>query len=180
MSLVKSLGALSAVALAFVVLPSVASASGPDTILLEGPSGLTSSSTATFSFEAGGHDGAPDGASFQCRLDSTGDWEPCSSPVTYPELADGPHRFEVRARTAWHHWDRWHHWWYWCYSVDPTPVVVEFTVDTIAPQVKIEAAPSGTIPVAWIELCNTNLPRLSPLGSPHRRPTDQGPRAAHR
>jgi hypothetical protein len=150
--LVKSFGALSAVVLAFVALPSVASASGPDTILLEGPGGLTSSSTATFSFEAGGHDGAPDGASFQCRLDSTGDWEPCSSPVTYTELADGPHRFEVRAKTARYRWDHWHHWWSWCYSVDPTPVVVEFTVDTIAPQVKIEAAPTGTIPVAEVTL----------------------------
>jgi hypothetical protein len=149
---VKSFGALFSVALALVILPSAASASGPETVLLGGPGALTSSSTATFSFEAGGHSGSPDNASFQCRLDSTGDWEPCSSPVTYTELADGPHRFEVRAKTAWHRWDHWHHWWSWCYSVDLTPVVVEFTVDTTAPRVEIEAAPTGTIDVGEVTI----------------------------
>jgi len=148
----KSLGTLFAVVLAFVVLPSVASASGPETVLLEGPSGLTSSGTATFSFEAGGHDGDSDDASFQCRLDSDGAWEPCASPVTYSELADGPHRFEVRAETAVHHRDHWHDWGYWTYCFDPTPVVVEFTVDTTPPQTEIEAAPTGTIDVAEVTL----------------------------
>lgn len=153
MSYGKSLGTLIAVVLAFVVLPSVASASDPDTVLLGGPSGLTSSSTATFSFEAGGHEGdSGDDASFQCRLDSDGAWEACASPVTYTELADGPHRFEVRAKTASHRWDHWHHWWSWCYSVDPTPVVAEFTVDTTAPQTVIEGAPTGTIGVAEVTL----------------------------
>ncbi len=144
----KSFGALLAVVLAFVVLPSVASASDPDTVLLSGPTELTSSSTVTFSFEAGGHEGSSDDASFECRLDSDGAWESCASPVTYSELADGPHRFEVRAKTAGHRWDQRHRWWSWCYAVDPTPVVVEFTVDTTAPQTEIEAAPSGTIDVA--------------------------------
>jgi len=149
----KSFGTLIAVVLAFVVLPSVASASDPDTVLLGGPSGLTSSSTATFSFEAGGHQGdSDDDASFQCRLDSDGAWESCASPVTYTELADGPHRFEVRAKTAWHRWDHWHHRWSWCYSVDPTPVVAEFTVDTTAPQTEVEGAPTGTIDVAEVTL----------------------------
>jgi hypothetical protein len=149
----KSFGTLIAVVLAFVVLPSVASASDPDTVLLSGPSGLTSSSTATFSFEAGGHEGGSgDDASFQCRLDSDGAWESCASPVTYAELADGPHRFEVRAKTASHRWDHWHHWWSWCYSVDPTPVVAEFTVDTTAPKTVIEGAPTGTIAVAEVIL----------------------------
>jgi hypothetical protein len=147
----KSLGAVFAVVLTCVVSPSVASASAPETILLGSPAGLNSSSTATFSFEAGGHDDGG-GASFECRLDSDGAWEPCASPVTYTELADGRHRFEVRATTAWHRWDQWHHWWSWCYAVDPTPVVVEFTVDTTAPQTQIEAAPTGTIGVAEVTL----------------------------
>jgi hypothetical protein len=147
----KSLGTLLAVVLAFVVLPSVASASDPETVLLGGPSGLTSSGTATFSFEAGSHEGDDD-ASFQCRLDSDGAWEACASPVTYTELADGPHRFEVRAKTDSHRWDHWRHAWSWCYSVDPTPVVAEFTVDTTAPKTVIEGGPTGTIGVAEVTL----------------------------
>jgi hypothetical protein len=163
---VKSFAVLFSVALAFIALPSIASASDPDTVLLSGPGALTSSSTATFSFEAGGHGGSPDEASFQCRLDSAGDWEPCSSPVTYTELADGSHRFEARARTAWQHWDHWHHWWSWCYSVDPTPVVVEFTVDTTAPRVEIEAAPTGTIAVdeATVEFSADETVAQPPVG----------------
>lgn len=152
MSYGKSLGTLLAVVLAFVVLPSVASASDADTVLLAGPSGPTSSSTATFSFEATGPEGDADDTSLQCRLDSDGDWEACASPVTYTELADGPHRFEARAKTAGHRWDRWHHWWSWCYSVDPTPVVVEFDVDTTPPQTELEGAPTGTIEVAEVTL----------------------------
>lgn len=146
--------ALLAVALTFVVLPSVASASGPETILLEGPAALIATDTATFSFEAGGHDGGSGEASFECRLDSDGAWEACASPVTYEGLADGPHRFEVRAVVTrpywddgddWDHHDRGGHGDRRGRCSDPTPVVVEFTVDTTPPRTVIEAPPSGTI-----------------------------------
>lgn len=151
---IKLYGAISAVALALAVLPSVASASDPETVLLDGPPALSASSTATFSFEAGGHaghDGDSDDVSFQCRLDSDGDWEACASPVTYEELADGPHRFEVRAVSGRHrdgHHGRGHR----GDCFDPTPLVVEFTVDTTPPRTVIEAGPVGTIDTAEVTL----------------------------
>lgn len=153
---IKLLGAISAAALTLVVLPSVASAGDPETVLLDGPPALSASSTATFSFEAGGHDGHGDDSddvSFQCRLDSDGAWEQCSSPVTYEGLADGPHRFEVRAVSArrqgdHRHGDRRTRSEGSGRCSDPTPLVVEFTVDTTPPATVIDAAPAGTIETA--------------------------------
>jgi hypothetical protein len=135
----KLLVAPLAVILVFSI-PSFASASVPRTIQLSGPSGLVSSSTATFTFQVEGGEHGSGSDSFQCRLDSTGPWEPCSSPVTYSDLADGAHRFEVRAR------HRGPYWWSDCsYSA---PAIAEFTVDTAPPQATIRSAPSGTIGTA--------------------------------
>ena len=147
MSLSKSFGALVAVVLACVAVPSIAIASPPETVLLSGPEALVASSTVTFAFAAEGDHA--DTATFQCRLDSTGEWEACESPVTYTGLADGAHHFEVRAADEGHHgWPWWHHgghwgdgghWgegWHWggeeweCFG---TPVEVDFTVDTTPP-----------------------------------------------
>jgi hypothetical protein len=135
----KPLGALFAVVLFFAV-PSFASAHTPDAIQLSGPTGLTSSSTATFTFEAVGDGHSPSSVKFQCRLDSTGAWEECSSPTAYSGLADGPHRFEVRAAYRGPHW-----WWDCFYTV---PAIAEFTVDTTPPETTIDASPVGTITTA--------------------------------
>ncbi len=54
------------------------------------PSTATTSTVASFTFEA---DGA---AGFACRLDQA-QWQPCASPVTYIGLAPGTHQFCVRA-----------------------------------------------------------------------------------
>jgi hypothetical protein len=135
---VKPLGALLVVVLLLVV-PSFASASVPDGVQLSGPSGLIASDTVTFTFQAEGDSHPPGSTSFQCRLDSAGTWERCSSPVTYSGLADGPHRFEVRAE------HRGPHWWD-CFHT--APAVAEFTIDTTPPETTIEAAPVGTIAAA--------------------------------
>jgi hypothetical protein len=142
--------------MACAAVPSFAIASPPETVLLSGPEALVASSTVTFAFAAEGEHS--DTATFQCRLDSTGEWEPCESPVTYTGLADGEHHFEVRAADAGHHgWPWWHHGWHWggswgadhdwgdeweCFG---TPVEVDFTVDTTPPKATIDAAPVGTI-----------------------------------
>jgi hypothetical protein len=162
MSRIKSLGTLLGVALVFAGLPGAAAAheyprsEAPGVVLLGGPGELVATATVTFTFEATGdehHHGTPWASaapptpaapstsgtpSFQCRLDSTGAWEPCSSPATYTGLADGPHRFEVRAKAGGHGRD----------CVEPTPLVVEFTVDTTPPHATIGAAPAGTIGTA--------------------------------
>ncbi len=64
----------------------------PDTQIDSGPSGTTPDQTPDFTFSSP----APDAATFECRLDG-GAFTACTSPFTAPQLADGPHFFEVRA-----------------------------------------------------------------------------------
>ena len=96
----------------------------PETYITAGPDGPTSDATPQFAFNA---DGA---ATFSCRVDG-GDWFACASPEGLPELADGPHAFEVAARDA-------------TGNVDPTPARREFVVDTDAPETTV-GGPSGRI-----------------------------------
>jgi hypothetical protein len=101
--------------------------STPDTQLLSGPTGATSSQTASFTFispDAGG------GATFQCSLDN-GAWGACTSPRNYSSLAMGQHTFEVRVRDA-------------VGNFDPTPATRTWTVDLTAPNTTIASGPSGT------------------------------------
>jgi hypothetical protein len=72
------------------VPPSATVTSGPD------PSSTTDSATLEFT----GLDGSGSGvAGFRCRLDAAA-FAPCTSPVTYTGLADGPHNFLVYAVDA--------------------------------------------------------------------------------
>jgi hypothetical protein len=66
----------------------------PDTTITSGPSGSTSSASATFSFTS-----SESGSTFECRLDGVA-WAGCSSPRDYSGLADGSHTFDVRAKDA--------------------------------------------------------------------------------
>jgi hypothetical protein len=63
----------------------------PTVVLVQKPSNFASTSSATFAFTA-----SENGSGFSCRLDAGG-FTPCSSPVTYSSLSDGPHVFSVRA-----------------------------------------------------------------------------------
>jgi hypothetical protein len=65
-------------------------ASGPQPIVTERPSDPSTSSTATFAFEAVRK------AVFECSLDGE-PFETCASPVTVRQLADGAHTFSIRA-----------------------------------------------------------------------------------
>ncbi|ATB35487.1 large repetitive protein [Cystobacter fuscus] len=69
------------------------SARVPDTEISSGPSGTTAERDATFTF------GSEQGVSFECSLDGA-EFAPCTSPVTYTDLAEGEHTFQVRARDA--------------------------------------------------------------------------------
>jgi hypothetical protein len=68
----------------------VVDASPPDTTITSGPSGVTHSASATFTFESDDEE-----ATFECRVDG-GDWEACTSPHTVT-VGPGVHTFEVRA-----------------------------------------------------------------------------------
>jgi hypothetical protein len=94
----------------------------PDTVLDSGPSGVTTSWSASFAFHS-----VPAGLGFECSLDGSG-FHPCTSPAEFTFLSDGLHRFEVRARNA--------------AGVDPTPAAREWTVDTRGPETSITASPA--------------------------------------
>lgn len=63
----------------------------PQTTITSGPSGLSLSSKATFTFTS-----SEAGSSFHCRMDA-GSWQACTSPQTYDGVRGGSHSFAVRA-----------------------------------------------------------------------------------
>src|SRR6187397_535657 len=122
-----ALAALLALAV-ILALPGGASAAVTNTQITSGPSGTVSTSSVAFTFT---FTSSLDGG-FQCRLDGA-PWTACSPPQAYDGLADGPHRFEVRALNR-------------PQNPDPTPAVANFTVRThFPPETVIVSGPSGTI-----------------------------------
>jgi uncharacterized protein (TIGR03382 family) len=83
--------------------------SAPETTLSSGPSGTTSEHGATFEFNAN-----EPGVTYECSLDGAA-FTPCTSPVTYTNLGEGEHTFQVRARDA-------------AGNVDATPATRTWTV----------------------------------------------------
>jgi hypothetical protein len=66
----------------------------PDTSLTSGPSGTTSSTTASFAFSS-----SEPSSTFECKLDADA-YAACTSPKDYSGLAVGSHTFSVRATDA--------------------------------------------------------------------------------
>ena len=66
----------------------------PQTSITSGPSGTTSSTTASFGFSS-----SESGSSFECQLDA-GSWSVCLGPQVYASLGLGPHTFAVKATDA--------------------------------------------------------------------------------
>ena len=62
------------------------------------------------------------------RLDPAADWGSCTSPKGYASLADGSHKFEVRAIDQ-------------AGNTDQTPASFTWTVDTTAPTTSIDSSP---------------------------------------
>ena len=86
----------------------------PDTSVTSGPSGITTSPEATFSFAS--TDPTP---IFSCSLDNDG-FAPCTSPMSYSSLTDGTHTFSVRAEDP-------------AGNVDETPATQTWVVDAQGP-----------------------------------------------
>jgi len=95
----------------------------PETTITSGPPEGGDVPVASFEFSS--DDPA---ARFECRLDA-GAWESCSSPETYPDLAEGAHSFAVRAIDA-------------AGRADPTAATRAFSIDGGPPSVSIES-PAG-------------------------------------
>ncbi len=88
----------------------------PQTTITSGPSDATNSSSASFSFVS-----SETGSTFECSLDGAA-YLACASPKSYTSLKNGSHAFRVRAIDA-------------TGSVDATPAVRAWKVDTIKPTV---------------------------------------------
>ncbi|MBC8514893.1 hypothetical protein H8D30_03420 [bacterium] len=99
--------------------------SAPETQIDSGPAqdSFTSSTEATFTFSS------PDTptATFLCDLDGLG-FSSCTSPITYIELAEEAHHFEVKAFDG--------------VSEDPTPATRDWTVDITPPDTTIDSGPA--------------------------------------
>ncbi len=94
----------------------------PDTTLDSTPPALSNSGSASFGFAS-----SEGGSSFVCLLDGES-FEPCTSPTTFTQLADGSHTFEVAAADA-------------AGNADNSPVSYTWTVDTLPGDTVIDSAP---------------------------------------
>jgi streptogramin lyase len=95
----------------------------PVTTFDAGPGPLTNDSTPEFRFSS------EPGATFTCQLDVQAPTA-CTSPLTAPTLADGPHNFRVTATDE-------------AGNAETAPPHLLFSVDTIPPQVQIDGGPDG-------------------------------------
>jgi hypothetical protein len=105
-------------------------ATAPDTTIDSGPSGTIRATAASFTFFAD-----EPAARFDCRFDSD-EFAPCTSPMSYSDLTDGTHTFEVMAGDA-------------VGNTEPTPAsrsfVVDTSPDTVPPDTLIDSGPSGLV-----------------------------------
>jgi hypothetical protein len=101
----------------------------PDTSIVSGPSGTTTSTSASFDFSS-----TESGSSFQCKLDAAS-WGACTDPKAFSSLVLGGHTVSARAIDV-------------AGNIDPTPATRSWTVqapaDTTAPDTTIGSGPSGT------------------------------------
>jgi hypothetical protein len=91
----------------------------PDTTITSGPAAVTPNKNPTFGFVS-----SDAGAYFECKVDGAAFAYCGTSPRTIATVADGAHRFYVRAVDV-------------AGNADPTPASRAFTVDTTAPNARI-------------------------------------------
>jgi hypothetical protein len=96
----------------------------PDTTITAAPASSLYARTATVSFT-----GSEAGSTFECSLDKS-PWAACASPMTYRDLAVGPHYVQVRATDP-------------AGNPDQSPATASFSV--VAPETTITSGPTGAI-----------------------------------
>ena len=99
-------------------------ATPPDTSISGGPTGLTSSRSASFSF--GANEANPN---FECSLDGA-PAAVCDTPLVLDGLGDGQHTLRVQARDS-------------ADNLDPTPAERTWAVDATAPAVSLSSPRAG-------------------------------------
>ena len=96
----------------------------PDTSIASGPPGVTNDRSPSFGLGAD-----EPGASFECRVDDA-PFADCGQTFTTADLDDGPRVFEARATDP-------------AGNTDPTPASRAVTIDTVAPDTRIDAGVAG-------------------------------------
>jgi hypothetical protein len=86
----------------------------PDTTITSGPTGTTSTTSASFAFSS-----SDAGSTFECKLDAAA-YAACSSPKAYSALSAGAHSFSVRAIDA-------------AGNADATPATQSWTIQDAPP-----------------------------------------------
>jgi hypothetical protein len=101
----------------------------PNTSIVAGPSGTTTSTTASFGFSS-----SEGGSSFQCKLDSAS-WKVCAESESFSSLSPGSHTVSVRAVDT-------------SGNTDLSPATRGWTVqlssDTTPPNTSIDSGPPAT------------------------------------
>ena len=115
----------------------------PDTLITGGPSGPVSTSTVTFSFAGTDHLTPAGSLRFAWRLDG-GPWSEFSAATaaTFPDLATGPHAFEVRALDL-------------AGNEDPTPAQASFTVGPAISVTITSPTDGATVPAGMLLVTGT-------------------------
>ncbi|NMO15162.1 hypothetical protein HPC49_05895 [Pyxidicoccus fallax] len=98
----------------------------PDTSIVNKPPGLTRLSSATFSFGS-----TEAGVAYECSLDMSGVFTPCTNPVTFDNLAQGWRTLHVRARDPMN-------------NHDASPARYSWNIDLTAPETGIASGPPLT------------------------------------
>jgi len=96
----------------------------PDTTITAAPASSLYSRTATLSFTS-----SEAGSTFECSLDKS-PWAACPSPMTYRDLAVGPHYVQVRATDP-------------AGNADQSPATASFSV--VGPDTTITSGPTGAV-----------------------------------
>jgi MYXO-CTERM domain-containing protein len=96
----------------------------PETTITSAPPDPTPQTSATFTFTSNDA-----GATFECNLDGT-PYAACTSPITYSDLAEGPHTFWVRSRDALN-------------NLETSPASHTWTVDALAPAAPVITSPAN-------------------------------------
>jgi alpha-tubulin suppressor-like RCC1 family protein len=122
----------------------------PDTSIVSGPSGTTSSTSATFSLASTETD-----SSFECRLDGQRAWSAC--PATYDVLAEHTHTLQARAVDQ-------------AGNPDTSPAARTWTIDTASPTQTVSGdAPSGAT-VSSGETASAAEPIITQVTTPNAGP----------
>lgn len=97
----------------------------PNTTIATGPAATVAAKSSSFTFTSN----EDPNVTYECRIDA-GTFAACTTPFTSPQLADGAHTLDVRAKDL-------------AGNVDATPATWSWTIDSGAPDTLIDTGPTG-------------------------------------